>query len=315
MARFAVPSLKRARGRSGATLLALGAVGLCGLSLRPSSAFVGAAAATETEESGSSLATFIASHTLVAAGACMLLSSVVAKQEPPPAPPAAVPLEKRSDLGRLTVLACVYSLISGMVNAIAIITMGGTVAHHTGNASHTGRLLGVDGSRFACLMVAYFVGAAVTGFRKSSGENPLIGKSSPALFGSAVAVAGGGLIHWASGKSLVALPILAFSQGIHNGVTSKLSSMPLRTTHMTGTLTDTGAQVGQWVRAKLYGEAPPPIEKTAALFSTMIAFGAGGVLAKMACDEMGSLSLMIPAAVLAVMATGVLPLASAEKKN
>ena len=27
-----------------------------------------------------------------------------------------------------------------MVNAVAILQMGGTVAHHTGNASHAGRL-------------------------------------------------------------------------------------------------------------------------------------------------------------------------------
>ena len=46
-------------------------------------------------------------------------------------------------------------------DAVAILTMGGTVSHHTGNASHTGRRAGIDGMHFAELIVAYGVGAAV----------------------------------------------------------------------------------------------------------------------------------------------------------
>ena len=55
-----------------------------------------------------------------------------------------------------------------MVSAVAIITMGSTVSHHTGNASHTGRRAGIDGMRFAELIVAYGVGAAVTGFPRAT---------------------------------------------------------------------------------------------------------------------------------------------------
>ena len=249
----------------------------------------------------------IAGSPIVAAAAFVAASVLASKQEPPPPTPAPVPVEKRQDLSRVAVIAILLSGISGMVNAVAILQMGGTVAHHTGNSSHTGRLAGVDGTRFAVLMLAYFVGAGVTGFRKSNGENPLLGKASPALLGCAVAVAGGGLVHWASGNSLLALPVLAFSQGMHNGVTSKFSSMPLRTTHMTGTITDTGAACGAWLRSKVYGDAAPPSTKTAFLLSTLFAFGFGGVLAKMATDRIGSLAVLPPAALLAVLAMGVLP--------
>ena len=133
---------------------------------------------------------------------------------------------------------------------------------------------------------------------------------------SAIAVAGGGIVHWASGDSLLALPILAFSQGIHNGVTSKFSSMPLRTTHMTGTLTDTGAACGAWLRSKVVGDAPaPPSNKTVFLLSTLFAFCAGGVLAKMATDRIGSLAVLPPAALLAVLALGLVPVPGPDGKT
>jgi len=253
----------------------------------------------------------VVSLTFLAAAAVVAASFCVSKQEPPPPPPlpAAVPVEKRSDLPRVDALTVVLCLVSGWVNAVAILQMGGIVAAQTGNASHAGHLVGVDGARFATLMLAYFCGAAVTGFRKSNGENPLIGKASPALMASAIAVAGGALIHWASGNSLVALPILAFSQGIQNGVTSMFSSMPLRTTHMTGTLTDTGAACGAWLRSKFYSDAQTmPASKLSMLLATLVAFSVGGVLAKMACDRMGSLAALPPAAVLAALASGALPL-------
>lgn len=303
-----------ARFRSSAPGLVLLALALCALWASPSVQTAFAEAGDAEAKSGTDLKTMVASHALAVAAVVLVTSTVVSKQEPPPAPPAQVPVEKRSDFTRVLVLGSALSLISGMVNAVAIITMGGTVSHHTGNASHAGRLAGTDGQRFAELIVAYGVGAAVCGFRKSNGENAMIGKASPALLGSAIAVAGGAIIHWASGRSLLALPILAFSQGIHNGVTSKFSSMPYRSTHMTGTLTDAGAAIGGWLRSKVYGDAPPPAEKTFFLLASLLCFSFGGVLAKMGTDKYGSLAALPPAAVLAVMALGVLPMPPADKK-
>ena len=55
-----------------------------------------------------------------------------------------------------------------MVSAVAILAMGGIVSHHTGSASRTGRRAGIDGMRFPELIVAYGVGAAVTGFPRAT---------------------------------------------------------------------------------------------------------------------------------------------------
>mmetsp|Transcript_33660 Transcript_33660/g.99926 ORF Transcript_33660/g.99926 Transcript_33660/m.99926 type:complete len:312 (+) Transcript_33660:67-1002(+) len=309
-------AVKRSRSSALALAVASVALGLCSWSSGPFQPALVGAAATEATESSSTIKDLVAGSPLAAAAVFVLVSVLATKQEPPPPTPAPVPVEKRSDLSSVTVYACLLSGISGMVNAVAIIRMGGTVAHHTGNASHAGRLAGVDGARFAVLMLAYFIGAGLTGFRRSNGENAATGKASPALLGCAIAVAGGGIVHWASGDSLLALPILAFSQGIHNGVTSKFSSMPLRTTHMTGTLTDTGAACGAWLRSKVVGDAPaPPSNKTVFLLSTLFAFSAGGVLAKMATDRIGSLAVLPPAALLAVLALGLVPVPGPDGKT
>mmetsp|Transcript_33661 Transcript_33661/g.99932 ORF Transcript_33661/g.99932 Transcript_33661/m.99932 type:complete len:313 (+) Transcript_33661:67-1005(+) len=310
-------AVKRSRSSALALAVASVALGLCSWSSGPFQPALVGAAATEATESSSTIKDLVAGSPLAAAAVFVLVSVLATKQEPPPPVPAPVPVEKRVDLNRVAVIAVLLSFISGMVNATAILQMGGTVAHHTGNASHAGRLAGVDGTRFAVLMVCYFLGAGVTGYRKASGENPLCGKASPALLGVAIAVAGGGIIHWAAhDQSHMALNILSFSQGIFNGVTSKFSSMPLRTTHMTGTLTDTGAACGAWVRAQMIGDAPaPPANKTAFLLSTLAAFSFGGVVAKMACDRIGSLAVLPPAALLAVIALGVIPFPGPDGKK
>mmetsp|Transcript_33665 Transcript_33665/g.99944 ORF Transcript_33665/g.99944 Transcript_33665/m.99944 type:complete len:88 (-) Transcript_33665:296-559(-) len=78
---------------------------------------------------------------------------------------------------------------------------------------------------------------------------------------------------------------------------------------MTGTLTDTGAACGAWLRSQVHGDAPaPPSNKTVFLLLTLFAFAGGGVLAKMASDHFGSLAVLPPAALLALMSQGVLPL-------
>ena len=68
------------------------------------------------------------------------------------------------------------------MSAVAILAMGGTVSHHTGNASRTGRRAGIDGMHFAELIVAYGVGAAV----EKSGTNLKTTVASHALAVAAV---------------------------------------------------------------------------------------------------------------------------------
>jgi len=256
---------------------------------------------------GPVIAGIVEEHALKAAGVVYLVCFLIAKTEPP-APKvqaSATPLEKRADCTQVFLMSAFLSLLSGIVNAVAIIEMGGTVAHHTGNASHTGRLLGSDGARFFALMVAYLAGAGVQGYCKSDGEAVYAGRYSPGLLGSAVAVAGGALIEWLSGNKLVSLPILSFSQGLQNAITRKCSSLPVCTTHMTGYLTDIGAGVGAWVKGG--AQEPLPI-RTKFFFLSLSAFMAGGFAAKKMLDTIGVLCALVPAGLMGVTAMGLIPM-------
>jgi len=246
-----------------------------------------------------------------------IICFVVAKTEPPPptgTPPKLLPdvepLEKRRDYKAVLFMSTLLSLASGIVNALAIIEMGGTVAHHTGNASHVGRLLGTDALRFAVLMVAYLAGAALAGYCKVDGEALFARRYSPGMLSSAIAVAAGAAIFNASGDALVGLPLLSFSQGLQNAITRRCGSLPICTTHMTGYLTDAGAGLGLCARAG--GRVPL---KTKFFLISILAFVVGGTIAKVMRDSVGVMAALAPAVVMALCAFGLVPLPAPTAKE
>mmetsp|Transcript_23714 Transcript_23714/g.67817 ORF Transcript_23714/g.67817 Transcript_23714/m.67817 type:complete len:309 (-) Transcript_23714:76-1002(-) len=255
---------------------------------------------------------FVEDHASKLALLACVLCFFVAKQEPPPPkePVQAGPLEKRVDFNTVLWMSAFLSLLSGIVNAVAIIQMGGTVAHHTGNASHAGRLAGSDGMRFLVLMVAYLAGAGVQGACKSDGEALYSGRFSPGLLGSALVVVAGALIHYCGGSALVALPLLSFSQGLQNAISRKCSSLPVCTTHMTGYLTDAGAGLGLCARAG--GRVPL---KTKFFLISILAFVVGGTIAKVMRDSVGVMAALAPAVVMALCAFGLVPLPAPTAKE
>merc|ERR1719436_1939735 len=250
------------------------------------------------------------------------LSCGIAKTEQAAKPPAQVPIEKRADFNTLLLMSAFLSFVSGMVNAMAILEMGMTVAHHTGNMSHTGRLLGETAHRFFRLMVAYAFGAGVAGYVKVDGEAVYQGRYSPSLLAAAVAVWGGCMIRWFSrsdvpelldykdGRAGVTLVLWAFSQGLQNAISRKCSSMPVCTTHMTGYLTDFGSNLGGILQGQISGEAGPPPRKPLFFGLSIFAFGAGGLCSKLMKPYVGAQGCLLPALLMALTAVGAIPLTS-----
>lgn len=237
---------------------------------------------------------------------------------PPSSAPAPPPLEKRTDFDRIVLGAAVLSAISGMVNAVAILEMSSTVAHHTGNASHFGRLLGKDGFRFLLLMVAYVVGAGSASFGECDGNAIFTDRSSDGLLVVAGAVGVGSLLKAVAGARGLALLLWAFSQGLQNGITSRFSGLALRTTHMTGALTDAGLVLGQWVQAKYHDKPLPSLRKPTLFLSCVLSFAVGGFLVSFLWSVFGVLAAVAPAAALATIASGRLTLTTGMallKKN
>ncbi|CAK9115322.1 Uncharacterized protein SCF082_LOCUS53399 [Durusdinium trenchii] len=261
----------------------------------------------------------IAEHALLVSFLLMALCGAVTCAERSESPKAD-PAEKRPDYNSFLTISNILCFASGFVNALTIIDMGMTVSHMSGNTSHTGRLIMHGGAKFLHLMLAFCVGSFFAGFSKADTEAVYAGRFSPNMLGSALAVVFGCFIHYCKGQngaandaSSEALLLFAFSQGIQNGVTRRCTSVPICTTHFTGYLTDVGTGVGVWARAKVAGEAPPTLLKVLIFASGIFFFGLGGVAAKETHSSYGMQAALIPAAIMAAVAGGFIPVVNHVK--
>ena len=271
------------------------------------------------EEPATGLTQTIAEHSLLISLVLMVVCGVFAYSEQAQ-PAAAGPAEKRADYSSFVMISNILCFTSGFVNALAIIDMGMTVSHQTGNTSHTGRLILNGGAKFFHLMLSFAAGSFVSGFSKCDQEAIYQGRYSPNLLASAFAVVFGCLIHYCKAQSGInndaaseCLLLWAFSQGIQNGITRRCSSLPVCTTHFTGYLTDFGVGLGLWARAQADGAEPPTLLKVFLFGSGIFFFGLGGVAAMETHGTWGVQAALLPAAVMAAVAGGLIPVVKAGK--
>eukprot|EP00437_Effrenium_voratum_P003410 CAMPEP_0181422972 /NCGR_PEP_ID=MMETSP1110-20121109/13889_1 /TAXON_ID=174948 /ORGANISM="Symbiodinium sp., Strain CCMP421" /LENGTH=313 /DNA_ID=CAMNT_0023546085 /DNA_START=41 /DNA_END=982 /DNA_ORIENTATION=+ len=311
-----MPAMLSTRARSsrvrGAAILALG---VCALwSFQSQHAF-----SEPVVQESSGMAKTIADHALFVSLALMIACGAFAYTEQAQ-PAAAGPAEKRPDYSSFVMISNILCFTSGFVNALAIIDMGMTVSHQTGNTSHTGRLIMNGGIKFFHLMLAFATGSFVAGFSKCDQEAIYQGRYSPNLLAAAFAVMFGCLVHYCKAQAGIAnddasecLFLWAFSQGIQNGITRRCSSLPVCTTHFTGYLTDFGVGLGLWARAQADGAEPPTLLKVFLFGSGIFFFGLGGVAAMETHPAWGAQAALIPAAIMAAVAGGLVPVVKAGK--
>ena len=302
-----------ARSKSVRGLLLL-ALGLCALTFQ-SLAFT----KTEVPEAqASGFTAVIADHALLMSFVLMALSGAVTLLENSTTPNPG-PAEKRPDYGTFLMMQNLLCFTSGFINALCIIDMGMTVSHQSGNTSHTGRLIMNGGAKFFHLMCAFCAGSFFAGYSKSDVEAVYQGRFSPNMLGAALAVVFGCMIHYCKAESghndaaSESLLLFAFSQGIQNGVTRRCTSLPICTTHFTGYLTDVGTGLGLWARAMANGEAPPTLLKVLLFAAGILFFLLGGVAAKETHGPYGMQAALIPAAIMAAVAGGLIPVPKPAK--
>lgn len=230
--------------------------------------------------------------------------------------PLMAPLEDREDFSTVVTTASLISLASGLVNVMAFLDMGLPVAHHTGSATHWGRCLFRGSIEFggllcnvapkmAALMVGYASGAATIGFMEPNGEDIFQGKKSPGLLYSAAVITLATILRRGGGNVVAVLTLLAYSQGMLNALTTRCSSLPVRTTHMTGPLTDMGAGLGAWLKARASGLPLPSLRKPILFGWVIFSYALGGFLGHLWYLEYGLLALLLPAGFLGVMGSGL----------
>jgi len=208
-------------------------------------------------------------------------------------------------------LGLVLSLVAGATNAGGFLAVGRYTSHMTGIVSSIADdlVLGQVGLVLAGIisLAAFVLGAMCTaimvnwGLRqhlRSTYSLPLMLESFAllifGLFGAAI-----------TAQSLIFMPmtvvLLCFIMGLQNAVITKISKAEIRTTHITGLVTDMGIELGKMVYInRMHGRTPVQVNRDRLrVQGTLVAgFIAGGLIGAWGFKHLGYVTTVPLAALL-----------------
>jgi len=183
--------------------------------------------------------------------------------------------------------------VAGYTNSVMLGFFHAPVSHMTGSLSRlaTDSALGqyVDAFLAATIMGGFLVGAILSGF--------IVGgwKRMPSRRYGVGLMLEGGLLALATYllffRERLALPVVALACGLQNAMTTSYCGLLIRTTHVTGMVTDIGMLLGHWLRR---GEVEG--WKLRFLCAVVGSFGAGSWCGAWANARYGPLCLALVAA-------------------
>lgn len=146
----------------------------------------------------------------------------------------------------------IQTFLAGAINVYAIFMLEKTISHHTGSISKAAIALANGNWLLAFHLVSYlslfFVGAffsGVTTYKRNRGVR-LLHSVYPILFGLMIILGA-----WMKFHLEDLLRIMAFGMGLQNGTYIRFNNMQIRTTHMSGYLTDAAVSYGKALRGSL----------------------------------------------------------------
>jgi len=180
--------------------------------------------------------------------------------------------------------------IAGFVNASLLSTFQVPVSHMTGAVSRLSRDVATANAAdlwtVLGLLAGFAVGAVVSGAVLGDATlRPGRRYGLVLLAEGAVLTAAAALLPASGGVALAALAC-----GLQNAMASSYYGLVLRTTHVTGLITDLGVMLGQRLRGR-----PVPRWKALLLGALVGGFFAGGIGGAAAVARMGPAALTIPA--------------------
>jgi len=196
-------------------------------------------------------------------------------------------------IGHLLPGALAFAGTAGFINSIALGVFRSPVSHMTGAVSYLGIDLASSRSHAAwatlSIILAFMLGAGLAGFivgAESLGPGRRYG-AALLCEGSLLALA---MVVLISGRPF-GVSLIAMACGLQNATTSSYCGLMIRTTHVTGTVTDIGVMLGHWLRHR-------HVERRKLVFmvGVVTAFGAGVWIGALADSRWGSTSLAIAAA-------------------
>jgi uncharacterized membrane protein YoaK (UPF0700 family) len=161
-----------------------------------------------------------------------------------------------------TLLGMALTFIAGAINAGGFLAVGQYTSHMSGILSAMADNLALGAVGLIGLGLAAFLpfvmGAACSAILINWGRRHHLGsRYAMPLMLEAFLLFGFGLLGWLAGPAsrfgAVAVPLLCFIMGLQNATVTKISGARMRTTHVTGIVTDIGIELGKlayWNRSR-----------------------------------------------------------------
>ena len=215
-----------------------------------------------------------------------------------------------------TVLGMALTFVAGAINAGGFLAVGQYTSHMSGILSGMADnlalgSLGLIGFGLMAFL-PFIVGAACSAMLINWGRRHHLGSryAMPLMLGAFLLLAFG-LLGWIAHPSpafvTLAVPLLCFIMGLQNATVTKLSGARMRTTHVTGIVTDIGIELGKLVYWNRNLDNPDRIladrAKLRLLALLLAAFFIGGVTGAIGFSQAGFL-FALPFALLLLLLAG-----------
>lgn len=208
-------------------------------------------------------------------------------------------------------LASLLALVAGVLNSVGFVAVAFYTSHMTGVTAQLADQL-VLGNLYlvgvALLsIVSFVVGAMVCAVIFNWGRRRgLRSRYANVLLLEGLLLLVFGLLAeelTVSWRELVFVPVLCFTMGLQNAIITKISGAQIRTTHVTGMVTDIGIELGKLSYRSRRSETDPVrgnVPKLALLGSLVVLFFIGGVVGALGYVALG-FGVLVPGALLLVL--------------
>jgi uncharacterized membrane protein YoaK (UPF0700 family) len=190
--------------------------------------------------------------------------------------------------------------VAGWVNAVAVASAYHTVTHMTGTVFAVSLEFARGNSEIAlramAVVASFFLGATCSGFIVQQSSLHVGRRYGVALMIEAALLTGAWLA--LERQSIAGEVLAAIACGLQNALATSYSGAIVRTTHMTGIVTDLGITVGHWL-------ARQPVEwfRFRLHLVLLVGFTSGGTLGALVYPHLGPSSLSIPS--MAILTAGL----------
>lgn len=224
------------------------------------------------------------------------------------------------------ILAGYLAFVAGFVNSGGFVMTRSFTSHITGSVGRLGNDLAVtqndDALAAALLVLVFFLGAVVASLTIESA----VFRQRAHAYGVALLTEGtvlfafilvAGFFHGTSGRMLdLEAAMLCFAMGMQNSLVTRLSGAVVRTTHLTGVVTDLGIEAARWLRwyrgQGTAGEPAKPQGKVTLLLTIVCAFVTGGISGALLTLRESHWAMLFPA--FAVFAASALAFTDSTKE-